>query len=33
MIEIHLKKVGFTYSACGLCTKNKLIEIKNFKRH
>ena len=23
MLEMHLKQTGFTYSACGLFTKNK----------
>ena len=23
MPEMHLRQPGFTYSACGLCTKNK----------
>ena len=27
---MHLKQVGFTYSACGVFTKNKE-RIKNFK--
>ena len=28
--KMHLKQVGFTYSACGVFTKNKE-RIKNFK--
>ena len=30
MLEMHLKQLGFTYSACGPCTKNKE-RIKKFK--
>ena len=30
MYEMHLKEPGFTYSACGLFTKNK-DRIQNFK--
>ena len=30
MTEVHLKQPGFTYSACGLFTKNKERK-KNFK--
>ena len=32
MPEMHLKQPGFTYSACGLFTKNKN-EFKNLKKH
>ena len=28
MTEIHLRQPGFTYSACGLFTKNKYINKK-----
>ena len=31
MFEIHLRKVGFTYSACGPFTKNKE-KYKNVKK-
>ena len=31
MLEIHLKQVGFTYSACGPFTKNKK-RIQKFKK-
>ena len=31
MLEIHLRQLGFTYSACGPFTKNKEI-IQNFKK-
>ena len=30
MPEMHLKQLGFTYSACGPFTKNK--ELKNLKK-
>ena len=30
MPEIHLRQLGFTYSACGQCTKNKE-RIQKFK--
>ena len=30
MLEMHLKQLGFTYSACGPFTKNK--EFKNLKK-
>ena len=32
MPEMHLKQLGFTYSACGPFTKNKK-EFKNLKKH
>ena len=31
MLEMHLKQPGFTYSSCGLLTKNKE-RIKNLRK-